>query len=168
MFRRRLFNQANDFTKTDKKYFTDDVKERCKEDFFNDATIVIDYTTFFANKKILSSYSGYFKNLFEKNPNKSLIRLEDVDKDTMGTILFYFYTKRIILDDYNIEKILAASKILQIDELEFMCLEKLGFPFLYEYEDELEEEIHIQYAKLQTQIDFCTIFFVLIVMLLSL
>ena len=161
----RCFNQAHDSTKTGKQQFVDDVKKMCEENFVNDAIIEIGYSTFFASKKILSSYSSYFKNVFEKNPNKTLISLEDIDEDIMRAILFYFYTKRIILDCYNIEKILAASKILQIAELELMCLEKLDFPDPDEYEDESDEEIDVEYEEKKSEAECWTIVFMLIVML---
>lgn len=73
---------------------------------------------------MLSACSPYFEAMITNGmveSNESSVTLCDSDKEVVETIIDYAYIGRITIEDSNVQSLLAASTLFQIEELQNDC-----------------------------------------------
>jgi hypothetical protein len=81
----------------------------------------------YAHKIIICSASPYFKTLlcggFKENEFINEITIENIDCDCscINGIIDYFYTGEIAVNESNVQGLLAAAQILQVDDVVSVC-----------------------------------------------
>lgn len=93
-------------------------------EFLSDFTVVVDHIEFKTHKFLLASRSNYFRAmLFNNNTatRKRRVTLEDIKPDTMQTILDYFYTSRLIVNEDNLYDLLEAGIRFQLESISQLC-----------------------------------------------
>lgn len=92
--------------------------EHWKEKAFCDVTLACGDKKIEAHKIVLSSISGYFKNLFKyaDAETKTCVIDQDVTHgDNLQAIIDYAYSGSIVIDGENAQDLLVAGSFLQID-----------------------------------------------------
>jgi N-acetylneuraminic acid mutarotase len=93
---------------------------------------LVDFTIHVGDKKlrvhkvILAASSDYFKAMFSHNLkelNEGEVFLKEIDADAVESIVDYIYTTEIDLNEDNIEKILSAASILQVEAIIDKCVQ---------------------------------------------
>ena len=94
--------------------------------FFNDISIKVEDDVIFANRMVLSCYSGYFEQILrsEKVEN-SWIEIKDVDKQSLIILVEFIYTGNLVLDNENVMKVLSTATQFEIEEAKQFCFEFL-------------------------------------------
>ncbi|CAF1493739.1 unnamed protein product [Adineta steineri] len=94
-----------------------------------DLTFIVGCKQFPCHRIILASSSPYFQALlthtFKENKLDS-IELRDIDSDIFSLLLNYIYSGKIELDDNNVEDILVASDMFQLNEIVQFCCHYLS------------------------------------------
>lgn len=81
-----------------------------------------------AHRAILSACSPYFKAMFTgelAESRQTEIIIHDVDESAMELLIDYCYTSRIVVDEKNVQTLLPAACILQMEEVQVTCCEFL-------------------------------------------
>lgn len=90
-----------------------------------DFTITVQETQFSAHKLMLAACSDYFKAMFVHDSlehKQNRVQLHDVSPAAMEAILEFCYTSQISLTIDNVQEILVASSLLQISDVQDMCV----------------------------------------------
>ncbi|XP_068150362.1 actin-binding protein IPP [Drosophila tropicalis] len=102
---------------------------------FCDVEISAGEATFNAHRAVLSAASAYFEAMFrpelglnESNPNQKSVVLHTIDGDILHILLDFIYTGRCEITQSNVQELLAAADMLQLNEVvdgccEFLCRE---------------------------------------------
>ena len=99
-----------------------------KDGYFNDVTITIDDLDIPANRMVLSYCCLFFEKMFKaglKESRENVVKLQGVEATAIETIVEYFYTATIDINDQNVIEILEAADYLQLEELKGFCSEFL-------------------------------------------
>ncbi|XP_033101052.1 kelch repeat and BTB domain-containing protein 2-like [Anneissia japonica] len=92
--------------------------EAQKSDFLTDVTIVVDECAISCHAQVLSSASGYVRNILQHgNIQNSEIPLQGISKITLTRILEYIYTGRLLLTRWYAKDLLERAIFLQLPEL---------------------------------------------------
>lgn len=89
-----------------------------------DILLCVDNKEIRAHRVILAAVSPYFRAMFlgklaESKENR--VVLYDFDAGAMESIVQYAYTGRVEIDEFNVQSLLYASALLQIDEVKQAC-----------------------------------------------
>ena len=109
------------FGKNIQQYAADNRYEPC----FNDARLYAGKTKIKANSLILASRSLYLETILKSQTNtkKKMIKfiLRKEEESTIETIVNFFYTNTIKINDKNVMDLLTSSEYLQVDEIKQCC-----------------------------------------------
>jgi kelch-like protein 20 len=81
-----------------------------------------------AHKIILSSSSPYFRAMFTcelVESKQTEIRINDLDELAMEMLIDFCYTSKITVDEKNVQNLLPAACLLQLQEVQDVCCEFL-------------------------------------------
>lgn len=78
-----------------------------------------------AHKLVLASASPYFKAMFaggfKENRNCDEIFIDHINDFTLKTIIDFIYTSQLVIKENNVQHLLVASKMLQIEDIVVAC-----------------------------------------------
>lgn len=78
-----------------------------------------------AHKIILAAFSPYFRSMFGPSgdcQNRPEVTLSDIDEDAAKLLVDFCYTGMIIVDSQTVESLLTAVTIMQLREMEKLCM----------------------------------------------
>lgn len=93
-----------------------------------DVSIKVGKNIFKAHKLILSACCPYFRAMFTQEMAESRqneVTIQDVDEHAMELLIDFAYTAVIKIDESNVQTILPAACILQLQEIQDACCEFL-------------------------------------------
>ncbi|XP_029936729.1 kelch-like protein 23 isoform X2 [Myripristis murdjan] len=83
---------------------------------------------FHCHKAVLSARSPYFKIMFTadmRERSKSVIKLTGIDCDVLGVLVNYMYSARVCITESNVQSLLEAADLLQLNSVKQACEEFL-------------------------------------------
>ena len=98
------------------------------EGFFNDLTVTAGNENIPANRMVLASNSKYFEKMFKTNMKErysNTVEVQGAEGKAVKSIIDYFYTESIEINDTNVTNLLAAADYLQIDDAKGFCFDFL-------------------------------------------
>lgn len=93
-----------------------------------DVVIEADGSRFHVHRAVLASCSPYFHAMFcgdMEETCKSLVAIHDVPAHIMDTILNYCYTATIVVNEDNVQELLPAACLLQLNWVKDVCCDFL-------------------------------------------
>ena len=100
-----------------------------KEGLLCDVTIKVGTTMIPAHKIVLAAASSYFEAMFTNDMAESredVIELQGMDPTSVETIIEFMYTSDINISEDNVQTILPASNIIQLEPVKAACCNYLG------------------------------------------
>ena len=97
-----------------------------ENDVFCDVEIKVGTKGFKCHRVILACVSQYFKTMFTTEmaeSKRSSIMIKDIDEDALQSLIKFAYTSKILLSVDNVQSLLYASSILQIECVARACCE---------------------------------------------
>jgi len=82
----------------------------------------------YAHRVILSACSPYFRAMFTgelAESRQTEITIRDIDEHAMGLLIEFCYSSKIVIDETNVQTLLPAACLLQLDEIQEKCCEFL-------------------------------------------
>ncbi|CAL9690388.1 unnamed protein product [Knipowitschia caucasica] len=79
---------------------------------------------FLCSRIVLASASPYFKSMFTGGLNETLsqrVVIRGVDAESMSVIIDYCYTGRVAITERNVQRLYAASNMLQLEYIRESC-----------------------------------------------
>ena len=89
-----------------------------------DVQIKVGDSLFSVHKVVLSSCSGYFQAMFTsglREQTAQVVELHEVDPMSVSLLLDFIYTSEIQIANENVQRLLPASKLLQLDKVTEAC-----------------------------------------------
>ena len=89
-----------------------------------DVVLRVDGREFHAHKVILIACCRYFEAMFLSGMSESrqkVVDLQGVNSDALHDILRFFYTGNVTINKENVQSILTAASIFQLEELKSAC-----------------------------------------------
>lgn len=99
-----------------------------KENSMCDATLSVGGKEFPVHRIILSASSSYFQVMFTSGMAESYldhVEIHGIHADIFSSILDFIYTGQVEVNEDNVQQLLPASKMLQVEDIEVMCCEFL-------------------------------------------
>ncbi|XP_033871793.1 kelch-like protein 2 [Acipenser ruthenus] len=93
-----------------------------------DVTIVAEDVEFAAHRVVLAACSPYFHAMFTGEMSESRakrVRIKEMDGWTLGMLIDYVYTAEIRVTEENVQVLLPASSLLQLQDVKRACCEFL-------------------------------------------
>ncbi|CAF0862241.1 unnamed protein product [Didymodactylos carnosus] len=93
-----------------------------------DVLLIIGQSKIPAHRAVLSACSPYFKAMFTSELAESRLTeivIHDVDESAMDLLIEFCYSSTILVDEKNVQTLLPAACILQIQEVQDTCCEFL-------------------------------------------
>ncbi|XP_015363360.1 PREDICTED: kelch-like protein 3 isoform X2 [Diuraphis noxia] len=86
-----------------------------------------DGTIVFGHKNVLVAASPYFGAMFSafNESNKNLVNMREINSDVLQLIVDYIYTGEILVTNENVQVLLPAANLLQLDYVKSACAEFL-------------------------------------------
>lgn len=94
-----------------------------EEGKFCDVTLVVGDSEIKAHRLVLSSFSLYFRGLFDygwKDSRQERFEITQFDEATLKSLLHFAYTGKLHLNASNVVRVLAAGDFLQLVNLDFV------------------------------------------------
>ena len=91
---------------------------------FTDVCVKYGSKSFRAHRLILSSYSIYFRTMFQTEMQEKYadtVEIYDVNETSMESLIDFIYTGNICINEENVFDLMAASDYLQIDQTKTLC-----------------------------------------------
>lgn len=91
---------------------------------FCDVTLIVEGKEVKAHKVVLSSFSLYFKGLFDscwKENEQERIVIEDLDERTLKCLMNFIYSGELLMNTTNVLNLLAAADFLQLAFVKESC-----------------------------------------------
>lgn len=138
MFKRRGFEVVYSQSQQANKdragsYSAPDLKSLVNEEQFSDVTFVLDDgSKVFASRGILVARSGYFRVMFTSSFAEKVkgagqeIRLQELDRESLLSILEYLYTGTVQITEQNCAQLLYAADRFMIEPLKQHCATELS------------------------------------------
>ena len=82
--------------------------------------------TFKCHKVILACISKYFRSMFQSDmveSRQSVVTIKDIDERAMEAIIDFAYTSKVSMDVDDVQNLLYASSILQVEAVAIACCE---------------------------------------------
>eukprot|EP00102_Acyrthosiphon_pisum_P023578 XP_016660788.1 PREDICTED: ring canal kelch homolog isoform X3 [Acyrthosiphon pisum] len=100
---------------------------RKNEDFCDIRFKADDGKIVIGHKIVLSAASPYFRAIFSNfdESNKDLINIKELDSTILKLIVDYIYTGKIMVTKENVQALLSAANVLQLDYVNEACAEFL-------------------------------------------
>nr|XP_018671645.1 kelch-like protein 12 [Ciona intestinalis] len=92
------------------------VKQRSNRRYC-DVTLVAEGQKFPAHRAILAASSKYFDTMFSsqmKEEFERVIKIKEVTKVAMEQVITFIYTNKILLSEENIDEVLHAASLMQV------------------------------------------------------
>ena len=89
-----------------------------------DVEIVCDNQTFLCHKVVLAATIPYFRSMFTLGmleADKRRIEIQDINRNSLKTIIEFAYTAKAIITIENVQHLLFASTVLQTEDLAEAC-----------------------------------------------
>ena len=89
-----------------------------------DVEIVCDNQTFLCHKVVLAATIPYFRSMFTLGmleADKRRIEIQDINQNSLKTIIEFAYTAKAIITIDNVQNLLFASTVLQTEDLAEAC-----------------------------------------------
>ncbi|XP_065570128.1 kelch-like protein diablo [Artemia franciscana] len=89
-----------------------------------DVVLSVEEQTFPAHKCVLSSFSSYFRAMFNGDMAESkqdVVRLNGIDGSSLSLLLQFAYTSEIMITLTNVQSLLTASNLLQVMSVRAAC-----------------------------------------------
>ncbi|CAF0724285.1 unnamed protein product [Rotaria sordida] len=89
-----------------------------------DVEIVCDNQTFLCHKVVLAATVPYFRSMFTLGmleADKRRIEIQDINRNSLKTIIEFAYTAKAIITIDNVQHLLFASTVLQTEDLAEAC-----------------------------------------------
>ncbi|PFX28041.1 actin-binding protein IPP-like [Stylophora pistillata] len=99
-----------------------------KENSMCDATLSVGGKKFPVHRNVLSASSAYFQVMFTSGMAESFadhVEIHGIQADIFGVILEFIYTGKVEVSEDNVQQLLPASKMLQIEDIEIICCDFL-------------------------------------------
>ncbi|CAF3909754.1 unnamed protein product, partial [Rotaria sp. Silwood2] len=109
--------------------FLQNLNEYLDSGIYCDLTFIIGCEKFSCHRIILASSSPYFQALLThrfKENNLNSIELRNIEPQIFSILLHYIYSGKIEIDNNNVQDILIASDMLQLDEVVQFCCHYLS------------------------------------------
>lgn len=93
-----------------------------------DATLTAGGKDFPVHRIILSASSSYFQVMFTSGMAESFldhVEIHGINADIFSTILDFIYTGQVEVKEGNVQQLLPASKMLQVEDIEVICCDFL-------------------------------------------
>lgn len=93
-----------------------------------DATLTVGERDFAVHRIVLSASSSYFQVMFSSGMAEShldRVEIHGVNANVFQTILDFIYTGQVDVNESNVQQLLPASQMLQVDDIEVICCEFL-------------------------------------------
>ena len=93
-----------------------------------DATLKVGGKEFPVHRIILSAASPYFQVMFTSGLAESHldhVEIHGINAEVFSTVLDFIYTGKVVVNESNVQQLLPASKMLQVDDIEVMCCDFL-------------------------------------------
>ena len=104
--------------------FHQNLCEYLNSGIYCDLTFIVGCEKFLCHRIIVANSSPYFQALlthkFKENDLNS-IELRDIEPQIFSLLLHYIYSRKIELDDNDVQELLIASDMLQLDEVVQFC-----------------------------------------------
>ncbi len=84
----------------------------------------VEGTDFYCHRNVLASSSAYFKGMFSSNMRESrqnVILIQGIKASGMGLILDFIYTGMVQINPDNVQQLLEAADLLQIEPVREAC-----------------------------------------------
>ncbi|KAL5240439.1 hypothetical protein ACI65C_007849 [Semiaphis heraclei] len=84
-----------------------------------------DSSIVFGHKNVLMAASPYFHAMFRNfdESNKNLVNIRDLDSTVLELLVNYIYTGEIMITEENVQSLLPAANLLQLDYVNGVCTE---------------------------------------------
>lgn len=115
---------ANYHSDTEAHKMLDEMHFFREKKFFCDVTLVVGQKEIEAHRIVLSSCSPYFRAMFTSDLAESRqekVQLYDVDPDAIQNLIDYAYTNKITICEENVQALLPAARMLQLDYVVEQC-----------------------------------------------
>ncbi|CAF0938721.1 unnamed protein product [Rotaria sordida] len=109
--------------------FLQNLNEYLDSGIYCDLTFIIGCENFLCHRIILASSSPYFQALLThkfKENNLNSIEIRDIEPNIFSILLHYIYSGKIEIDNNNVQDILIASDMLQLNEVVQFCCHYLS------------------------------------------
>lgn len=100
------------------------LKENYEDGKFCDVTFIVGEKLIKAHRVVLSSFSLYFKALFDsfwKENEQEKIHIQDIDERTLKCLINFAYSGELEVNTANVLDLLSAADFLQIDFVKTSC-----------------------------------------------
>lgn len=94
-----------------------------KEGTLCDVTVVVRGRHFSAHRGILSTAGEFFRLMFTSESSSHEVELETVDPEIFELLLEFIYTARISVNRSNVQSLMEAANLLQIESVKKLCME---------------------------------------------
>ena len=86
----------------------------------------VESTEFVVEKSVLAEHSEFFKAMFRAKESiesqRNRVKFKEISQQTMTSLVNYFHSQKIELDELNVVDILTAAHRLQILEIVQICV----------------------------------------------
>lgn len=99
-----------------------------KENSMCDATLSVEGKKFPVHRNVLCASSAYFQVMFTSGMAESFadhVEIQGIQADIFDAILDFIYTGKVEVSEDNVQQLLPASKMLQIEDIEVICCDFL-------------------------------------------
>ncbi|CAF4140965.1 unnamed protein product [Rotaria magnacalcarata] len=110
------------FTKHSNAFHT--LFEFYQDQILCDVEIICDDQTFLCHKVVLAATIPYFRSMFTLGmleADKRRIEIQDINRNSLKTIIEFAYTAKAIITIDNVQHLLFASTVLQTEDLAEAC-----------------------------------------------
>uniref|UniRef100_A0A0N5AF26 BTB domain-containing protein n=1 Tax=Syphacia muris TaxID=451379 RepID=A0A0N5AF26_9BILA len=93
-----------------------------------DVALVVDSQRIDAHRLVLASCSNYFRAMFTSEMAESRqqeVQMSDISSQTLQSLVDFCYTGEISISDVNVQSLLPAACLLQLNEIQEVCCEFL-------------------------------------------
>ncbi len=105
-------------------HFLKNLSEYLDSGTYCDLKFIVGCEKFPCHRIIFASSSPYFQALLThtfKENNLNSIELRDIEPEIFSLLLHYIYSGQIELDENNVQELLIASDMFQLDEVVQFC-----------------------------------------------